>query len=56
MTGAAMEIEGWATGKASDWSIERGFPCASLICSEVPADFGKGEWVGFFSGTGWAAV
>ncbi|MBV5335516.1 hypothetical protein JZU48_00375, partial [bacterium] len=52
LTGAAIEIEGWEIGCASDWSMERGLPFAIRSCSDVPSDFGSGELVGIFSGTG----
>jgi hypothetical protein len=51
-----MEIAGAGVGWACDWSIERGLPWASRISGDVPADFGKAELEGIFSGTGWAAV
>ena len=54
--GPAIEIAGAGVGWACDWSIERGLPWARRISGEVPVDFGKAEFEGIFSGTGWAAV
>jgi hypothetical protein len=36
--------------------MERGLAWMRRISGEVPADFGRAELEGIFSGTGWAAV
>ena len=52
----AIATAGSGVGAAAETSMERGFPCATFTVLDSPADFGSVERVGFFSGTGWAAV
>ncbi|MFM9001032.1 MAG: hypothetical protein ACKORB_05345 [Opitutia bacterium] len=56
MPTATDEDPACPSGAEADSWIRRGTPCATRSSWEAPSLRGRADSVGFYSGTGWAAV